>query len=50
MFLRKNGRIEKNSNSFAAAHPEKQAPPLLSTRLSSEFQQLYSPNLLIEKK
>ena len=33
MFLRKNGRIEKNSNSFAAAHPEKQAPPLIDQTL-----------------
>ena len=35
MFLRKNGRIEKNSNSFAAAHPEKQAPPPPSYRPDS---------------
>ena len=26
MLLRKNGRIEKNWNLFAAAHPQKQAP------------------------
>ena len=29
MFLRKNSRIEKKRNSFAAASPEKQAPNLI---------------------
>ena len=47
-FLRKNSRIEKNWNSFAAATPEKQAPLLI--RLPPEFKQLFNPHLLLLKK
>ena len=35
MFLRKNGRTEKNWNSFAAAPSEKQAPPYWSDSLQN---------------
>ena len=45
-FQEKSCQIEKNWNSFAAAPPEKQAPSLL-VRLPRDFQQLFSPKLLI---
>ena len=46
MFLRKNCRTEKNWNSFAASPPEKQTPVIDQTP-APEFQQLFSPHLLL---
>ena len=49
MFLRKNGRIEKNWNSFAAATPEKQAPPYWSDSLQN-FNNFSAPTYYFFKK
>ena len=50
MFLRKNGRIEKNWNSFAAAPPEKQAPLIDQTpsRISAIVQ--HPPIIFLKKE
>ena len=43
MFLRKNGRIEKKKNSFAAASPEKQGPNPYRSDFLQNFNNCLTP-------